>query len=39
VVDTFHKYNLVSLPVVDDKGCLLGVVTSDDVLELVINRQ
>ena len=39
VVDLFHKYNLVSLPVVDDNGHLIGVVTADDVLELVINRK
>jgi magnesium transporter len=39
VVDLFHKYNLVTLPVVDDKGHLLGVVTADDVLELVVNRR
>lgn len=38
VVDLFHKYNLVSLPVVDDKHYLLGVVTADDVIEIVINR-
>ena len=38
VVDLFHKYNLVTLPVVDDKGHLLGVVTADDVLALVVNR-
>jgi CBS domain-containing protein/sporulation protein YlmC with PRC-barrel domain len=39
VVDLFHKYNLISLPVVDDKGHLIGVVTADDVLELVINKK
>ena len=39
VVDLFHKYNLVTLPVVDEKGHLLGVVTSDDVLELMLNRK
>jgi magnesium transporter len=38
VVDLFHKYNLMSLPVVDEKGHMLGVVTADDVLELVIKR-
>ena len=38
VVDLFHKYNLWSLPVVDEKHHLLGVVTGDDVLELVVNR-
>jgi Mg/Co/Ni transporter MgtE len=39
VVDLFHKYNLVSLPVVDDGGHLIGVVTADDVLELVISKR
>jgi magnesium transporter len=39
VIDLFHKYNLMSLPVVDEKGCLLGVVTADDVLELVVKRR
>jgi Mg/Co/Ni transporter MgtE len=39
VVDLFHKYNLASLPVVDDKRHLIGVVTADDVLELVITRK
>jgi Mg/Co/Ni transporter MgtE len=39
VVDLFHKYNLLALPVVDEKGHLLGVVTADDVLELVVNRK
>ncbi|MFZ0960726.1 MAG: CBS domain-containing protein [Terriglobia bacterium] len=39
VVDLFHKYNLMSLPVVDDERHLLGIVTADDVLEVVINRQ
>jgi len=39
VVDLFHKYNLISLPVVDDNGYLIGVVTADDVLELVITSK
>jgi len=39
VVDLFHKYNLFSLPVVDDGGHLIGVVTADDVLEVVINSK
>jgi flagellar motility protein MotE (MotC chaperone)/sporulation protein YlmC with PRC-barrel domain len=39
VIDLFHKYNLMSLPVVDEKGYLLGVVTADDVLELVVKRR
>ncbi|MGD0697295.1 MAG: CBS domain-containing protein [Terriglobia bacterium] len=39
VIDLFHKYNLVVLPVVDEAGYMLGVVTADDVLELVVNRR
>ena len=39
VVDLFYKYNLVSLPVVDDGGHLIGVVTADDVLEVVISKR
>ncbi|HEV2176218.1 MAG TPA: CBS domain-containing protein [Terriglobia bacterium] len=39
VVNLFHKYNLVTLPVVDEKRRLLGVVTADDVLALVVNRK
>ncbi len=39
VVDLFHKYNLMSLPVVDDKNHLLGVIAADDVLEVVLNRK
>ncbi|MGE5325977.1 MAG: CBS domain-containing protein, partial [Deltaproteobacteria bacterium] len=35
----FHKYNLMSLPVVDDYEHLLGVIAADDVLEVVINRK
>lgn len=39
VVDLFYKYNLVALPVVGPKGHLLGVVTADDVLEVVVRRK
>jgi len=39
VVDLFHKYNLMSLPVIDEERHLLGIVTADDVLEMVINRK
>ncbi len=39
VIELFRKYNLVALPVVSDQNHLLGVVTADDVLELVGNRQ
>ncbi len=39
VISMFHKYNLLTLPVADDNGRLLGVVTADDVLELVIKEK
>ncbi len=39
VIDLFRKYNLLSLPVVDDKKHLAGVVTADDVLDLVVSRR
>jgi len=39
VINMFHKYNLLALPVVDDNERLLGVVTADDVLELVIKEK
>jgi Mg/Co/Ni transporter MgtE len=29
----------MSLPVVDEEGHLLGIVTADDVLEIAINRK
>lgn len=36
VAQVISKYNLVSLPVVDDDGCLLGVVTVDDVIDRIL---
>ncbi len=39
VVGLFQKYNLVALPVLDEKGHLLGVVTADDVLELAFKSK
>jgi Mg/Co/Ni transporter MgtE len=35
VAELFDKYNLVTLPVVDDAGVLTGVITSDDVISLL----
>jgi magnesium transporter len=35
VAELFDKYNLATLPVVDDKGKLSGVITSDDVISLL----
>jgi len=39
VMNLFRKYNLLSLPVVDDGGRLIGVITADDVFELVVRHQ
>ena len=35
VAALFDKYNLLTLPVVDDDGVLTGVITSDDVISLL----
>jgi magnesium transporter len=35
VVRVFEKYEIVSLPVIDENGRLLGIITHDDVLEAV----
>ncbi len=38
VAETFDKYNLLSLPVVDDSGVLTGVITADDVISLLRSK-
>ncbi len=35
VAELFDKYNLVTLPVIDDDKVLTGVITSDDVISLL----
>lgn len=35
VAELFDKYNLLTLPVVDDENHLTGVITSDDVISLL----
>jgi magnesium transporter len=35
VAELFDKYNLVTLPVVDEKNRLTGVITSDDVISML----
>jgi magnesium transporter len=35
VAELFDKYNLVTLPVVDDEGHMTGVITADDVISLL----
>ena len=38
VVELFDKYNLLSLPVLDDQGRLAGVITADDVISLLRSK-
>ena len=38
VIKLFKKYNLVSLPIVDEQTRLIGEVTSDDVIDLIIRK-
>jgi sporulation protein YlmC with PRC-barrel domain/CBS domain-containing protein len=35
VLELFDKYNLLTLPVVDDNGKLTGVITADDVISVL----
>lgn len=35
VTELFDKYNLLSLPVVDEEGVLAGVITADDVISVL----
>jgi magnesium transporter len=35
VAELFDKYNLVTLPVVDEDNTLMGVITSDDVISML----
>lgn len=36
VTDIIHKYGLLAVPVVNDQGQVLGIITVDDVLELLM---
>ena len=36
VVDLFNKYNLFTLPVIDEDEELCGVITADDVISVLI---
>lgn len=39
VADTVHKYGLLAVPVVNQQNTLLGIITVDDVLELLISNR
>ena len=38
VAELFDKYNLLTLPVVDDEGRMTGVITADDVISLLRSK-
>jgi CBS domain-containing protein/sporulation protein YlmC with PRC-barrel domain len=38
VTELFDKYNLLTLPVVDDEGKLAGVITADDIISVLRQR-
>jgi magnesium transporter len=38
VTETFDKYNLLTLPVVDEDGKLSGVITADDIISVLRSR-
>jgi Mg/Co/Ni transporter MgtE len=38
VAEMFDKYNLQSLPVVDDHKRLTGIITADDVISILRSR-
>jgi len=38
VIELFDKYNLLTLPVVDEEGRLAGVITADDIISVLRNK-
>ncbi len=38
ITELFDKYNLLTLPVVDEDGKLAGVITADDIISVLRNR-
>src|SRR6185369_7128834 len=38
VLDAFEQYDRVALPVVNDEGQMLGIITADDMLEFAEKR-
>lgn len=39
VAELFDKYNLLTLPVVDENGHLTGIITADDVISLLRSKE
>jgi magnesium transporter len=38
ITELFDKYNLLTLPVVDEEGKLIGVITADDIISVLRQR-
>jgi Mg/Co/Ni transporter MgtE len=38
VAELFDKYNLITLPVIDEHSKLVGVITSDDVISMLRSK-
>jgi len=38
VAEMFDKYNLATLPVVDEEQRLAGIITADDIISLLRDR-
>jgi magnesium transporter len=38
VTELFDKYNLLALPVVDEEGRMVGVITADDIISVLRNK-
>ncbi|MGZ4876653.1 MAG: CBS domain-containing protein, partial [Candidatus Angelobacter sp.] len=38
VAEMFDKYNLLTLPVVDEEQRLTGIITADDIISLLRDR-
>jgi magnesium transporter len=39
VAELFDKYNLITLPVIDEHSKLVGVITSDDVITMLRSKR
>lgn len=38
VADTVRKYHLLSIPVVDGEGRMVGIITSDDIMDVIVEE-
>lgn len=38
VADTVRKYHLLSIPVVDREGRMVGIITSDDIMDVIVEE-